>query len=304
MLNPQICKLHPDVADAIKQQHPVVALESTVIAHGLPRPQNLETARRLEQIVRNEGATPATIAIIKGHICVGLDTAELEYIANTDDVHKLSTRDLAIAVARAWDGATTVATTCWIAERAEIEVFATGGIGGVHRGALPDVSADLPELARSHLTVVCAGAKSVLDLPATREWLETHGLTVVGYACDELPAFYTRRSGLPIDVRVESAAEVVALVRARRALEMTGALLVTVPVPVESEVPAAVLQTALDEALNEAAQAHITGRELTPFLLARMSERSDGATLKANLALLENNARIAAQIAKELKSTS
>ena len=302
MLDPQIFKLHPDVAAAIKQQHPVVALESTVIAHGLPRPQNLETARRLEQIVRNEGATPATIAIIKGRICVGLDTAELEYIANTDDVHKLSTRDLAIAVARGWDGATTVATTCWIAERAGVEVFATGGIGGVHRGALPDISADLPELARAKLIVVCAGAKSVLDLPATREWLETHGLTVVGYACDELPAFYTRRSGLPIDVRVESAAEVVALVRARRALEMTGALLVTVPVPVESEVPAAVLQTALDEALNEAAQAHITGRELTPFLLARMSERSDGATLKANLALLENNARIAAQIATSLMS--
>jgi len=302
MLDPQIFKLHPDVAAAIKQQHPVVALESTVIAHGLPRPQNLETARRLEQIVRNEGATPATIAIIKGRICVGLDTAELEYIANTDDAHKLSTRDLAIAVARGWDGATTVATTCWIAERAGIEVFATGGIGGVHRGALPDISADLPELARAKLIVVCAGAKSVLDLPATREWLETHGLTVVGYACDELPAFYTRRSGLPIDVRVESAAEVVALVRARRALEMTGALLVTVPVPVESEVPAAVLQTALDEALNEAAQAHITGRELTPFLLARMSERSDGATLKANLALLENNARIAAQIATSLMS--
>jgi pseudouridine-5'-phosphate glycosidase len=304
MFDPQICKLQPDVAAAIAQQRPVVALESTVIAHGLPRPQNLVTARRLEQIVRDEGATPATIAIIKGRISVGLDADELEHIANTDDVHKLSTRDLAVAVARGWDGATTVATTCWIAERAGIEVFATGGIGGVHRGTLPDVSADLPELARSHLVVVCAGAKSVLDLPATREWLETHGLTVAGYACDELPAFYTRRSGLPVDVRVESAADVVALVRARRALEISGALLVTVPVPAESEVPAEVLQTVLDEALDEAAQAQIKGRELTPFLLARMSEQSDGATLKANLALLENNARVAAQIAKELKSNS
>src|SRR5437764_584609 len=284
----EMISISDEVQSALSECAPVVALESTVIAHGLPRPQNLETARRLEQIVRDEGATPATIAIIKGRICVGLDAAKLEYIANADDVHKLSTRDLASAVARAWEGATTVATTCWIAERAGIEVFATGGIGGVHRSALPDVSADLPELARSHLTVVCAGAKSVLDLPATREWLETHGLTVVGYGCDELPAFYTHRSGLPVDVRVETAAEVVALVRARRALEMTGALLVTVPVPRESEVPAAILQTALDEALHEAAQAQITGRELTPFLLARMSERSEGATLKANMALLDN----------------
>jgi len=302
MLNQTVFHYNEEVATALAAQRPVVALESTVIAHGLPRPQNLETARRLEQIVRAEGATPATIAIIAGQICVGLDAAQLEHIATTDDVHKLSTRDLAVAVARGWDGATTVATTCWIAERAGIEVFATGGIGGVHRGALPDVSADLPELARAKLVVVCAGAKSVLDLPATREWLETHGLTVVGYGSDELPAFYTRCSGLPVDVRVESAAEVVALVRARRALEVAGALLVTVPVPVESEVPADVLQTALYEALNEAAQAHIAGRDLTPFLLARMSEQSGGATLKANLALLENNARVAAQIAKELKS--
>jgi pseudouridylate synthase len=298
MLNQPLFHYNEEVAAALAAQRPVVALESTVIAHGLPRPQNLVTARRLEQIVRDEGATPATIAVIKGQICVGLEAAELEQIANANDVHKLSTRDLAVAVARGWDGATTVATTCWIAERAGIEVFATGGIGGVHRGPLPDVSADLPELARAHLVVVCAGAKSVLDLPATREWLETHGLSVVGYACDELPAFYTRRSGLPVDVRVESAADVGALVRARRALESAGALLVTVPVPAESEVPAEVLQAALDDALNEAAQAHITGRELTPFLLARMSERSGGATLKANLALLEHNTRIAAQIAK------
>src|SRR5438105_10215139 len=216
MLNQTVFHYNEEVATALAAQRPVVALESTVIAHGLPRPQNLETARRLEQIVRAEGATPATIAIIAGQICVGLDAAQLEHIATTDDVHKLSTRDLAVAVARGWDGATTVATTWWIAERAGLEVFATGGIGGVHRGALPDVSADLPELARAKLVVVCAGAKSVLDLPATREWLETHGLTVVGYGSDELPAFYTRCSGLPVDVRVESAARVVALVRARR----------------------------------------------------------------------------------------
>jgi pseudouridylate synthase len=298
MLDAQLFNLHPEVSAALAQNRPVVALESTVIAHGLPRPQNLETARQLEQIVREEGATPATIAIIGGRICVGLDAQQLEHIAASRDVHKISLRDLSVAVARGWDGATTVASTCWIAERAGIEVFATGGIGGVHRGALPDVSADLPELARARMTVVCAGAKSVLDLPATREWLETHGLTVVGYGCDELPAFYTRRSGLPVDVRVDSTAEVAALVRARRALDLMGALLVAVPVPLESEVPAAILQTTLDEALAAAATNNVGGRELTPFLLARMSERSGGATLKANLALLEQNARLAAQIAK------
>ncbi len=302
MATPELFTVHPDVAAALAQGQPVVALESTVIAHGLPRPQNLETARQLEQIVRAEGATPATIALIKGRICIGLDADQLEHIAATHDVHKLSLRDLAVAVARGWDGATTVASTCWIAERAGIDVFATGGIGGVHRGALPDVSADLPELARAKLTVVCAGAKSVLDLPATREWLETHGLTVVGYGCDELPAFYTRRSGLPVDVRVDTVAEVAALVRARRALEIIGALLVTVPVPATSEVPAEVLQTTLAEALAAAAAAGVGGRELTPFLLARMSERSGGATLRANLALLEQNARLAAQIAVILTS--
>ncbi len=294
--------VNEEVAAALAARRPVVALESTVIAHGLPRPQNLATACELEQIIRAEGATPATIAIIGGRICVGLDAAQLEHIAASDDVHKISTRDLAIAVARGWDGATTVASTCWIAERAGIELFATGGIGGVHRGSLPDVSADLPELARAHLTVVCAGAKSVLDLPATREWLETHGLTVAGYGCDELPAFYTRASGLPVDIRVDTAAEVAALVRARRALGVAGALLVAVPVPAESEVPAAVLQPILDAALIEAERRGIGGRDVTPFLLARLSAQSDGATLRANLALLEQNARLAAQIAKAINN--
>jgi pseudouridylate synthase len=301
MGNRNLITLNREVETALAARAPVVALESTVIAHGLPRPLNLETARRLEQIVRDEGATPATIAIIKGEICVGLDAAQLEHIANAHDVHKLSTRDLAIAVARGWDGATTVATTCWIAERAGVEVFATGGIGGVHRGQLPDVSADLPELARARLTVVCAGAKSVLDLPATREWLETHAITVAGYGCDELPAFYTRRSGLAVDVRVDTPVEVAALMRTRSALDMMGALLVVVPVPAESEVPAEQLDSLLAEAIAEATRARVGGRELTPFLLARLAEQSGGATLKANIALLENNARVAAQIAKAVR---
>ena len=291
-----------EVEAAIDEGRPVVALESTVIAHGLPRPVNLETARRLEQIVRAEGATPATIAIIAGRFCVGLDDSQLEHIANSGDVKKISCRDLPIAAARLWDGATTVASTIWIAERARIGVFATGGIGGVHRGNLPDVSADLPELARTRLVVVCSGAKIVLDLPATREWLETYGITVVGYGCDELPAFYTRQSGLPVDVRADTPEEAGAIARAQRELEKDGALLVCVPVPPASEVPASMLNETLSAALDEAVREQINGRELTPFLLSRMAERSGGATLKANVALLENNALIAAQIAKIVRS--
>ena len=201
--------INSEIEQALVARRPVVALESTVIAHGLPRPQNLELAQRLQKIVRNEGAIPATIAVISGRFCVGLNENQIEHIANADDIRKLSARDLAVAVARGWDGATTVAATMWIAHRAGISVFATGGIGGVHHGSLPDVSADLPELARTPMVVVCSGAKIVLDLQATREWLETYGVTVVGYGCDEMPAFYSRQSGLPVDVRCDSAEEVV-----------------------------------------------------------------------------------------------
>jgi pseudouridine-5'-phosphate glycosidase len=297
-----ILKLSSEVEAAKSAGRPIVALESTVIAHGLPRPQNLETARRLEQIVREEGATPATIAILGGVFCVGLDDAQLEHLATSDDVKKISRRDLSIAVARAWDGATTVASTIWVAERAGLNVFATGGIGGVHRGRLPDVSADLPELARARrLVVVCSGAKSVLDLPATREWLETYGVTVVGYGCDELPAFYLRRSGLPVDARADTPEEAGALARAQFALEKEGALLVCVPVPATSEVPAAVLDETLETALADAERDGVQGRELTPFLLSRMSRQSGGATLGANIALLEQNARVAARIATVIR---
>ncbi|HEY5838187.1 MAG TPA: pseudouridine-5'-phosphate glycosidase [Pyrinomonadaceae bacterium] len=295
-----LINLDREVALALTANQPVVALESTVIAHGLPRPQNLETAVRLEEIVRAENSTPATIAVIEGKLCVGLDGEQRELIANESDIKKLSTRDLPIAVARRWNGATTVASTMWIAHRAGIRVFATGGIGGVHRGSLPDVSADLPELARTPMIVVCSGAKIVLDLPATREWLETHSVTVVGYECDELPAFYSRRSSLPVDVRCDSPKEVVGIFNAQRELEMESALLVTVPVPVEAEVDSDLLQRVLDDSLAEAERQRITGRDLTPFLLARMAEQSAGATLRANIALLENNARVAAQIARAL----
>ncbi|MGB9182326.1 MAG: pseudouridine-5'-phosphate glycosidase [Pyrinomonadaceae bacterium] len=293
-------KLSDEVASALDEGRAVVALESTVIAHGLPRPQNLETALRLEEIVRAGGAVPATIAILDGHLHVGLNRDQLEHIAQSEDVHKISRRDLPVAVARKWDGATTVATTSWIAHRAGVRVFATGGIGGVHRGELPDVSADLPELARTPIVVVCSGAKIVLDLPATREWLETHGVTVVGYRCDEMPAFYSRRSGLKVDARVETAEEVAQFDKARRELNLESALLVTVPVPVEAEVPAEALQEVLEQALREALEKGIGGRDLTPYLLSRMSALSNGATLRANIALLENNARVAAEIALAL----
>ena len=292
----EMLHISEEVAAAIETNRPVVALESTVIAHGLPRPTNLETARRLESIVRDSAAVPATIAVIEGKLCVGISSEQLKSLAESDDVKKISTRDIPIAVAQKWTGATTVASTAWIAHRAGIKVFATGGIGGVHRGSLPDVSADLPELARTPLVVVCSGAKIVLDLPATREWLETHGVTVVGYRCDELPAFYSRSSGLPVDVRANASEEVVAIYRAQQALKISSALLVTAPVPQQFEVPEEQLTTVLQDALAEAARNNITGRELTPFLLSEMAQRSQASTLRANIALLENNARVASQI--------
>jgi pseudouridine-5'-phosphate glycosidase len=301
MFDRSLLRMNEEVEAALDAGGAVVALESTVVAHGLPRPLNLETARRLEEIVRDGGAVPATVAILAGRLCVGLDDAELRHIAESKAVHKISRRDLPVAVARRLDGATTVATTMWIAHRAGLEVFATGGIGGVHRGALPDISADLPGLASTPMVVVCSGAKIVLDLPATREWLETHGVTVAGFGCEELPAFYLRRSGLGVDVRVETASEAAELARARRRLGMESALVLAVPVPSESEVEESVAQDALADALIEAERAGIKGRELTPFLLSRMAERSEGATLRANVALLENNARVAAEVALALR---
>src|SRR5215211_2275148 len=296
----QLLSIAPEVADALRDHRPVVALESTVIAHGLPRPQNLQTAQRLQEVVREGGAVPATIAIIGGKLTVGVSDDEIRLLAEKTDIRKISTRDIPIAVAQGWDGATTVASTSWIAHRAGIKVFATGGIGGVHRGSLPDISADLPELARTPIAVVCSGAKIVLDLPATREWLETHAVTVVGYQCNELPAFYSRSSGLPVDASANDPALVADIFRAQRNLGIESALLVVVPVPAKFEVPAEELQQVLTTALEDAEWKEITGPALTPFLLSQMAERSGGATLRANIALLENNARVAAQLAREL----
>jgi pseudouridine-5'-phosphate glycosidase len=300
MIEKGLFAISTEVRSALAVNRPVVALESTVIAHGLPRPKNLETAHRLEEIIREMSVTPATIAILDGQICVGLNDQQTRLIADSNDIQKVSIRDLPVAIAQKWNGATTVATTSWIARRAGIRVFATGGIGGVHRGSLPDVSADLPALATTRLVVVCSGAKIVLDLPATREWLETHGITVVGYQCDEMPAFYSRSSRLPVDLRVDSPAEIVEVFRAQLALGIERAVLVTVPVPDEFAVPAAQLDHTLNAALEEAESQRIAGRELTPFLLSRMAQTSKGTTLKANIALLENNAHVAATIAQAL----
>jgi pseudouridine-5'-phosphate glycosidase len=296
----KVFKVSSEIQSALAAKQPIVALESTVIAHGLPRPQNLETARRLEQIIRDEGSLPATIAILEGKLTVGLGDEQIHFVAENEEIKKVGIRDLPVAITQKWNGATTVASTSWIAHRAGIKVFATGGIGGVHRGPLPDVSGDLPALAATPIVVVCSGAKIVLDLPATREWLETYGITVIGYQCDEMPAFYSRRSGLPLDARVDTPEEIAEIVRAQQALGIESALLVTVPVPEEFEVPAANLESALNAALKEAASEHVSGRELTPFLLSRMAQTSEGVTLRANIALLENNARVAAQIAHRL----
>src|SRR5216684_8874875 len=243
MKNQNSFTVDPEIEAALAANRAVVALESTVIAHGLPRPQNLETAQRVEQIVSEQSAKPATIAVLAGKLCVGLNQPQIEQVANREDIRKITTRDLAIAVARSWSGATTVAATLWIAHRAGIRVFATGGIGGVHRGSLPDISADLPELSRTPMIVVCSGAKTLLDLPATREWLETYAITVVGYECDEMPAFYSRQSGLAVDVRCDSPKEVMRLFKTQRELGIESALLVTVPVPDDAEIP--------QEALNK-----------------------------------------------------
>jgi pseudouridylate synthase len=296
----ELLNIAPEVANALSANRPVVALESTVIRYGLPRPENLQTALRLEAIVREGEAVPATIAVLEGQLSVGLNDDQITQLAGEDYIEKVSTRDIPVVVARRTDGVTTVASTIWIAHRAGIQVFATGGIGGVHYGALPDVSADLPELARTPMIVVCSGAKIVLDLPATREWLETHAITVVGYQCDELPAFYSRGTGLPVDARADTPAEVVEIFRAQRSLGMESALLVGVPVPEKFEVPEEKLQAVLTTALEDAEFEGIVGPALTPYLLALMSERSGGATLRANVALLENNARVAAEIAREL----
>ena len=302
--------VRPEAAEALRSGRPVVALETTLIAHGLPWPMNLETARAAEAAVRAEGAVPATIAVWKGRPTVGLTDAELEQLARAKDVRKASRRDLAAAVAQAATAATTVAATMTLARRAGIRVFATGGIGGVHPVApgfhwgkawpqVPDVSADLTELARTAVAVVCAGAKGILDLTGTLEVLETNGVPVVGYRTDEFPAFYVRSSELPVAARVDSPAEAAALIAAHWALDGAGVVLAQ-PLPEEEALNPGALAMHLEQAERLAAEKGIRGPALTPFLLARLGELSDGATLRANRALVVANARLAAQVVAAL----
>ncbi len=283
-----------------------VALESTVISHGLPYPDNLKQAREMEEIIRRHGAEPATVGVIGGELIAGLSEEQIERLATAADVRKVSRRDLPVVVARKLDGATTVAATIWIAQRAGIELFATGGIGGVHRSSTPgmsaDVSADLQELAQTPVIVVCAGAKALLDLPATLEYLETHGVTVIGYGTESFPAFYSRDSGLPVDLRCNSPQEVAEIWRAKRALGLAGGLLVAVPVPEEDEIPSAAIEPLIKRALADSAAAGLRSAEVTPYLLRRIAELTGDRSLRANLALLRNNARVAAAIAAALDS--
>ena len=292
--------IHPAVAEALDQDRPVVALESTIISHGMPYPRNVETAIQVEEKVRAEGAIPASIAILNGRLKVGLEQAELEYLGRTGTaVTKTSRRDIPFIVSQQQDGATTVAATLLIAAMAGIRVMATGGIGGVHRGVeeTMDVSADLDELARHTMAVVCAGIKSVLDVGRTLEHLETVGVPVVGFQTSSVPAFYARDSEFAVDYRLDDASEVAAALRSKVSLGLDGAILVTNPVPEEHALEGSAVNRLIDEAITAMNAAGVTGKETTPYLLARVAELSDGKSLDANIALVINNARVAAQIA-------
>ena len=290
----------PEVAEAIAAGKPVVALESTIISHGMPYPQNVETALKVEQIIRDNGAVPATIAIIGGRLKAGLTPEEIEYFGKKGHaIAKASRRDLAVLCARGEDGATTVTTTMMIAHMAGIKIFATGGIGGVHRGAenTMDISADLEELSQTPVMVVCAGAKAILDLGLTLEYLETHGVPVIGYGTEKLPAFYSRESKFNVDYRIDTPEDLAKSFKAQRDLGLTNGMLVTNPIPEQYAMPSDVINKAIDQAVAESVEQGIHGKESTPFLLARVAELTGGDSLHSNIELVFNNARLAAKTA-------
>ncbi|MDD3334223.1 MAG: pseudouridine-5'-phosphate glycosidase [Eubacteriales bacterium] len=292
-----------EVQDAIRENKPVVALESTIISHGMPYPQNVETALRVEKTVRDNGAIPATIAILGGKLCVGITPEQIEYLGKKGlKVIKASRRDLPVLLSRGEDGATTVATTMIAAAMAGVRIFATGGVGGVHRGAetTMDISADLEELAQTDVTVICAGAKSILDLGLTLEYLETKGVTVVGYQTEELPAFYCRKSGFPVDYRLDTPAEIAAAVLVKEQCELKGGMLITNPIPEEYAMPEKEMDECIQHAISIANEQGIKGKNITPFLLDRIKTLTDGKSLEANIKLVLNNAKLGAEIAIEL----
>ena len=299
MLNKYL-DIKPEVAEALAAGKPVVALESTIISHGMPYPQNVETALAVEKIIRDNGAVPATIAVIGGRLKAGLTAEEIEYFGKKGlNIAKASRRDLAVLCARGEDGATTVTTTMMIAHMAGIKVFATGGIGGVHRGAetTMDISADLEELAQTPVMVVCAGAKSILDLGLTLEYLETHGVPVIGYETEKLPAFFTRDSEFSVDYRMDTPEEIAKAFKTQNEMGLKGGMLVANPIPVEYSMDSAVISAAIDQAVKEAEEKGIHGKETTPFLLARVTELTGGNSLESNIQLVFNNARLAAKTA-------
>ncbi|MGB0545271.1 MAG: pseudouridine-5'-phosphate glycosidase [Candidatus Pseudothioglobus sp.] len=291
--------IHPDVENAIKNNEPVVALESTIISHGMPYPKNVETALMVEETVRLNKAVPATIAIINGKLKVGLTNDEIEYLATNEEVKKVSRRDLPITVAQKLSGSTTVASTMIIASLAKIAIFATGGIGGVHRGAenTMDISADLEELANTNVCVVCAGAKAILDLGLTLEYLETKGVPVIGYKTSELPAFYSSESGFDVDYKIDSAQEIAEILKTKWDLSLDGGVLVTNPIPVAFELETGVMNDAINQAIIEADNNKISGKKITPYLLSKVNEITQGKSLEANIKLIQNNADLAAKIA-------
>ena len=292
--------VNPEVAEAIANGKPVVALESTIISHGMPYPQNVETALNVERIIRENGAVPATIAIIGGRLKAGLTAEEIEYFGKKGQaIHKASRRDLAVLCARGEDGATTVTTTMIIAHMAGIKIFATGGIGGVHRGAetTMDISADLEELGQTPVMVVCAGAKSILDLGLTLEYLETKGVPVLGFGTNELPAFYTRQSGFGVDYRIDTAQELAKAFKTQNELGFQAGMLVANPIPEEYAMPLETITAAIDQAIAESVEQGIKGKETTPFLLARVAQLTGGNSLESNIQLVYNNAKLAAQTA-------
>ena len=299
----QYLDIAPEVAQAIKDGKPVVALESTIISHGMPYPKNVETALLVEQTIRDNGAVPATIAVIGGRLKAGLSHEEIEHLGKAGrSVAKASRRDLPALVARGADGATTVATTMIIAHMAGIKIFATGGIGGVHRGAevTMDISADLEELAETPVMVICAGAKSILDLGLTLEYLETKGVTVIGYGTEELPAFYTRKSGFKVDYRLDTPEELAKAFHVKRELNLRGGMLVTNPIPERWSMDPAVINAAIDAAVREANEKGIHGKATTPFLLAKIKDLTEGSSLDSNIHLVYNNAELAAKTAAAL----
>ena len=300
MLNKYL-DINPEVAEALANGKPVVALESTIISHGMPYPQNVETALAVQNIIRENGAVPATIGIIGGRLKAGMTTEEIEYFGKKGaEIAKASRRDLAVLCARKEDGATTVATTMIIANMAGIKIFATGGIGGVHRGAevTMDISADLEELAQTQVMVVCAGAKSILDLGLTLEYLETHGVPVLGYGTKELPAFFTRKSGFSVDYRMDTPEELAAAFKTQADMGLKGGMLVANPIPEEYSMDETVINKAIADAVEEAKALGISGKETTPFLLAKIKEITGGSSLESNIQLVFNNVRLASKIAK------